>query len=54
MIPFLLFGMTDQVPVDLSMRWSTAGEYRRPWDTSLLRDQCRKVESDEVSSSRAI
>ena len=53
MIPVFLLGIIDQVPIDLSMRWSTAGEYGRPWYTSLLRDQCGKVESGEVSSCRA-
>jgi len=54
MIPVFLLGIIDQVPIDLSMRWSTAGEYGRSWDTSLLRDQCCKIESGKVSSCRAI
>ena len=54
MIPVLPLHIIDQVPIDLSMRWSTAAEYDRPRNTSLLWGRCCKVESGEVNSCRAI
>ena len=54
MIPVLLLYIIDEASINLSMRWSTAGEYDRPWNTTLLRDQRCKVDSGKVSSCRAI
>ena len=47
MIPVLLLHIIYQVPIDLSMRRSTLGEYVRPRDATLLRDQGCKVESGQ-------
>ena len=47
MIPVLLLHIIYQVPIDLSMRCSTLGEYIRPRDATLLRDQGCKVESGQ-------
>ena len=54
MIPVLLVVVIDQVPIHPSMRWCTAAEYDRSWDTSLLRNQLCKVEFGQVNSCRAI
>ena len=45
MIPVFLLYNVNKVPINLSMRCGTAGEYGRPRDATLLRDKCRKVES---------
>ena len=49
MISVLLLHITDQVPIDLSMRRGTPAKYDRPRDATPFRDQCCKVESGQVS-----
>ena len=53
MIPILLLHIIDQVTINLSMHYSTVGEYGRSRDTTLLRGQCCKVESDYSQHPRS-